>query len=359
MLAPTLLSSARSLPVSRFTPLPMPEHPFARHARSSSAGAEPVGVLRTTPLTIAASGLKPRRLSAIESSAGDSPTDPTYRLPRARKERSLPTPPESASTYPSTDDGPSDDASPVGRSVSDRSDPFALGNLVPPSSPGVITPTPPVSPVKLAPVKPVDAFRAVVLRSVRPASGLAAAPDRLVTLNVGGRPFTTALGTILAHPSHLATFVRSVVEPSAGKPDVPEVVLPSDVSDDPTTTDDLTAAFELTPELGDSGNGQPILFRAARSSGTPSLSSSASDRSNAISCSTCARMGALEIFIDRDEVAYPAVLRWLRSGRAPPAGLCAREAVREEAAWLGLEALAQACAPSVVVGNAPLRPGWI
>ena len=232
-LAPTLLSSTRSVPTASFTPAPMPEHPFARHARSASAGATPSSTLRTAPLTIASSGLKPHHLSTIDSVAGDSPTDPTYRLPISRQYQALPTPPESASTYPSTDEAQSGHVSPLtaARSVSDRSDPFALGNLVPPSTPGVVAPTAPVSPSKAA--ARADAFSAIVLRPYRSPS---ASRDRLVTLNVGGRTFTTALGTVLAQPSNLEAFVRSAIAPSESKPDVPELALPADVTDEVEST---------------------------------------------------------------------------------------------------------------------------
>ena len=114
----------------------------------------------------------------------------------------------------------------------------------------------------------------------------------------------------------------------------------------------MTAAFELTARLGDADD--RIRFAAARSSGTPSLSSSPSSTSP---CPTCAAAaGTLEIFLDRDDLAYPAIMRWLRSGRLPPPG----RAVHEEATWLGLEALAEACAPTpIVVGEHRPRPGWI
>ena len=119
--------------------------------------------------------------------------------------------------------------------------------------------------------------------------------------------------------------------------------------------DDLTAAFELTNRLGDTGADDPIRFVAARSSGTPSLSSSPSSSRSATPCPACAAAGALEIFLDRDDLAYGAIMRYLRSGRLPPPG----RAVHEEATWLGLDALAEACAPTTVVGEHRPRPGWI
>lgn len=77
----------------------------------------------------------------------------------------------------------------------------------------------------------------------------------------------------------------------------------------------------------------------------------------------------LEVFLDRDPAPWPCVMRWIRTAK-PPTILSVprpddREALADEAEWLGFEALALACRElngafnQTLAGSVRPRGGWL
>ena len=204
-------------------------------------------------------------------------------------------------------------------------------------------------------------FRAELRRPFAGYTSSLASTQRFVVLNVGGTRFETTVATLLGGDarldSHLTRFVRGLIADARPESPIPD----GDTSSSNETEPDLPTAVEESPpfELDNPMSGPQMA--AFISAATPTT---ARPR---------IRLGAstneLELFLDRDPQPWPAIMRWIRTGKAPTIMTIPRpddrEALLDEADWCGFEALAQTCRElngafnQTLAGSVRPRGGWL